>query len=310
MKIIFFGLGSIGMRHARILKEFFPHELYAFRSTQGVPVNNLGIPEVSTWQEVEKIKPEIALVTNPTSMHIETALKCAKLGMHLFIEKPLSHSMNGVEELIRLCHDQKLTGYTAYCMRFHPVIKELKERIKDKKILHVRAAVSSYLPQWRSGTDYKKSYSANAGQGGGVLLDLSHEFDYIEYLFGPVRDMKGWFGRISEVTTDAEDAADIVMKTATGVPINLHMNFMSRFEERTVIVDFEGGYIVGDLRNNCMEWMVNNKKEEKVFTTTRDEYLKEQLEYFFANIGNPAIMNNLEESSGLLKKILDFKHSL
>ena len=307
MRIIFFGLGSIGARHARILKEHFSHEMYAFRSAKDALPNDLGIAEVSNWEEVEKIKPEIALIANPTSMHIETALKCARLGMHLFIEKPLSNSVDGVAELVQLCREKNLTCYTAYCLRFHPVINELKEYLRDKKILHVRAIVSSYLPNWRPGTDYKKSYSANAAQGGGVLLDLSHEFDYLEYLFGVLQDMKGWYGRVSNMTVDVEDAADVLMKTASGVPINLHMNFMSRLEERKVIIDFEGGYVIGDIRNNRVEWMDGDKKEEKTFTTTRDEYFKEQLEYFFANIGNAKIMNNLAESSALLNKILDFK---
>lgn len=308
MKVVFFGLGSIGERHARILKEFFPtYELFAFRSTQSGSQNELGIVEVHTWDEVEKIKPEVAFITNPTSLHIEAALKCAKLGMHLFIEKPLSHSMEGVEELAELCLKKNLTCYTAYCLRFHPVVKELREFLRGKKILHVRAAVSSYLPNWRPGTDYKKRYSANSAQGGGVLLDLSHEFDYLDYIFGTLEDMKGWYGRIGDITVDVEDAADVVMKTAQGVPINLHMNFMSRFEERKVVVDFEGGYAIGDIRNNRVEIMENEKKEEKVFTVTRDDYFKEQVEYFFANIGNPAIMNNIGESGKLLQKILEFK---
>lgn len=310
MKIIFFGLGSIGTRHARIIKDFFPtHALHAFRSAKDALPNELGIPEVSSWEEIEKIKPEVAFITNPTHLHIETARKCTELGMHLFIEKPLSCSMDDVENLIQLCRKKNLTCYTAYCMRFHPVIKELKACMKGKKILHVRAAVSSYLPNWRPGTDHKKSYSANAAQGGGVLLDLSHEFDYLQYLFGTIGEMKGWYGRISNVTVDVEDAADILVKTVSGIPINLHMNFMSRFEERKVIIDFEGGYMRGDIHNNRVEIMENDKKEEKVFTTTRDEYFKEQLEYFFANIGNSRIMNNLGESAELLKKILEFKGS-
>lgn len=310
MRILIFGLGSIGKRHAKLLREHFSHEIFVFRSTRTGMGNEVGLREIYGWDEVKELKSEIAFVTNPTNMHIETALKCARLGMHLFIEKPLSHTMQGVDELERICREKNLTCYIAYCMRFHPVIRDIKERVKGKKILHVRAVVSSYLPNWRPATEHKKSYSANTAQGGGVLLDLSHEFDYLEYLFGTLQDLHGWFGRISDVTVDAEDVADVVMKTAQGIPINLHMNFMSRFEERKVIVDFEGGYIIGDIRNSCVETMENDKKTEKTFTTTRDEYFKEQLDYFFANLGNPDIMSNIRESSELLKKILVFKQSL
>lgn len=308
MRILIVGLGSIGNRHARILKEHFHHELFSFRSKQDGPKNTLWIHEVYTWEEAAEMKADVALITNPTHQHIETALACAKRGMHLFIEKPLSHTMDGVSDLLRLCREKNLTCYTAYCMRFHPVIKELKSRVAGKRVLHVRTAVSSYLPYWRPGTDHRKSYSANTAHGGGVLLDLSHEFDYLQYLFGSIKEMNGWCGRVSDVALDAEDVADVVIKTVGGTPINLHMNFMSRFEERNVIVDFDGGYIVGDILHNRVEWGDGDTKEEKIFTTNRDDYLQEQLEYFFANIGNAKIMNNLEESSNLLQNILQFKH--
>ncbi len=308
MKIIFFGLGSIGTRHARILNTYFTHDLFAFRSSQKGQGNDLGMPEVSSWPQVKKLKPDIAFITNPTSLHVETAIECANLGMHLFVEKPLSHRMDQVEELMQLCQEKNLTCYTAYGMRFHPVIKGLKERLKGKQPRHVRAVVSSDLSQWRPGTDHKKKYSANAALGGGVLLDLSHEFNYIEHLFGIIEGMKGWYGRVGDVTVDTEDTADITLK-AGGTPVNLHMNFMSRFEERTVSVDFEDGYMIGDIRNNTIRWVENGAKGERVFTTTRDEYFKEQLEYFFANLANPSIMNNIQESAELLKKILEFKRS-
>ena len=88
MKVVIFGLGSIGRRQARLLLDNFRHELFAFRSNEGIAPNDLGIKEIYNWEEVEKLNPEVAFITNPTFLHLETALKCAKLGMHLFIEKP------------------------------------------------------------------------------------------------------------------------------------------------------------------------------------------------------------------------------
>lgn len=308
MKILIIGLGSIGKRHARLLQKNFQHELFALRSGAQGENNELGIPEIHSWEEVERLKPEVAFITNPTHLHVEVALKCAKLGMHLFMEKPLSHTMEGVEELARLCREKKITCYTAYCLRFHPVIQELKRLLQDKKIYHARATCSSYLPNWRPGTNHLQGYSASAKMGGGVVLDLSHEFDYCAYLFGAITTITGACGRVSNVTVDAEDVADAVLTTVSGTMANVHLNFMSLVSERKVIVDFEGGYAIGDLIASTVECLVEGKKETRTFSTDRDAYFTEQLHYFFDNLGDSAIMNNLEESVALLKKILEFKN--
>src|SRR3989344_5974566 len=144
MKIIFFGLGSIGQRHAQILLKNYHHELFAFRSGAVDKKNPLGIREVYSWEEVKRLKPDIAFITNPTFLHIETALKCAEIGCKLFIEKPVGSNLENLDKLIKIVKDKNLATYVAYCLRFHPVIKKLKEYIKKIKPVYVRAVCSSY----------------------------------------------------------------------------------------------------------------------------------------------------------------------
>jgi len=307
MRVVIFGLGSIGKRHAEILSRDFNHELFAYRSSRNSPINDLGIKELYTWREITRIKPDAAFITNPTYLHIRTALQCASRGMHIFMEKPLSNSMRGIDRLCSICRKRKLICYTAYGLRFHPVVKEIAKLIKGKKIYHARITCSSYLPDWRKGRDFKKVYSACKNQGGGVLLDLSHECDYIQYLFGPIKEISGNFGRISSVTVDAEDFADVLIKTYNSIPVNLHLNFLSLFNERRLVVDYEGGYLAGDLMQYKLEHLSNNKLQVKTFPADRNKFLKEQIKYFFDNIGSLKIMNNLNESKSLLKKILTFK---
>jgi len=307
MKVLIVGLGSIGKRQAKILQESFKHQLYAYRSNKEAQTNELGIPEVYTWKEVEDIKPDVAFITNPTFMHIPIALECANRGMHLFVEKPLSHTMEGLSQLKELCRRKELTCYVAYCLRFHPVIERVKEIIADKKIYHIRSVCSSYLPQWRFGTDHLKSYSASAKQGGGVLLDVSHELDYIAYLFGPLKTLNGKYAKVSDVTCDSEDYADMVITTEKNIVVNLHLNFMSRLLERKCIVDYKEGYCVGDLIENKVVYETAGKKEVCNFDFKRNAMFKKQAEYFFNNLGNKQIMNNLEEAEKILKKIIEFK---
>src|SRR3989344_7928398 len=108
MKIIFFGLGSIGQRHAKILLKGYSHDLYAFRSGVSNEPNPLGIKELSTWEEVSSLRPDVAFITNPTSLHIEIALKCAELDCKLFIEKPVGKDLEGLVKLLEVVKKRSL----------------------------------------------------------------------------------------------------------------------------------------------------------------------------------------------------------
>jgi len=208
MKVILFGLGSIGLRQASILRSL-NHDLVAFRSAP-CPPNKLGLPEIFTWEEAKAIGGDAAFIMNPTNLHVSTAIACAKIGLHIFVEKPLSNGLDGLDELERICTSEKITCYVAYGLRFHPVIKSLRSMLDAKKVNHVRVACSSYLPSWRQDQDWRKSYSRSIDRGGGVILDLSHEFDYIEHLFGKIGTAKSLVGRASDITIDSEDYADVL----------------------------------------------------------------------------------------------------
>ena len=130
MKVIIFGLCSIGRRCAKLLQRNKQLELYAFRTKKGdCSGEQLPIKEAYSWQEVDCIKPEAAFITNPTSLHIDTAINCASRGMDLFIEKPLGNTRERVDQLLKLVKDNSLTTYVAYGLRFHPVIEKLKDYI-------------------------------------------------------------------------------------------------------------------------------------------------------------------------------------
>lgn len=307
MKIIFFGLGSIGQRHAGILLDNYPHDLYAFRSDANNSPNKLGIKELYSWKEVKDLKPDVAFITNPTVLHIETAIKCAEIGCKLFIEKPIDKDLQGLAKLITLVKDKNLTTYVAYCLRFHPVIIRLKEYVDKEKPLHVRVVCSSYLPNWRSGQDYLKSYSANADMGGGVILDLSHEVDYVDYLFGGIKKISGNSARVSNVTVDAEDYVDMLVVSGD-TPVSMHLDFLSQLRQRCIQIDFEGLTVVGDFINaEIKEYEGETIKSSIRLGYERGQEYKEQIKYFFDNIDNSRMMNNLSEAADLFKKLIAFK---
>jgi predicted dehydrogenase len=192
-------------------------------------------------------------------------------------------------------------------LRFHPVIDAIKKFLNNKKINQVSVYNSSYLPDWRPEQDHRKSYSAHKKMGGGVILDLSHEFDFIDYLFGPIQAIEGTVAKKSNVTHDAEDLVDAIIQTKRA-PVNLHLDIFSRGQaERSIYVDFEGGFIRGDLIENKIEGSNKGKKFHRAYKISRDYTYRKQLKYFLYHRNNPAMMNNLAEASQLFRKIIKFR---
>ena len=307
MTIVLFGWGSIGKRHADILRRHWPaHKLYVFRSRPAKP-NALGLPELRRWSQVKALKADAAFITNPTHRHVPTALRCARLGMHLFIEKPLSDRMAGVAALKGLCRRKRLSCYVAYCLRFHPVIKRIKTLLKGKMVHHARVVCASHLGQWRPKFNKATSYSAHRRMGGGVILDLSHEFDYVAYLFGGIRRLQASAGRRAKVTVDAEDYVDALVETRSGVPVNVHVNFLSEHLQRTIDIDVQGGFIHGDLNACRLDYIYRGRKQSFAYAASRNRHLLEQTRYFFKHLGRPMPWNGLDESAGFLRQMLTIR---
>jgi predicted dehydrogenase len=290
MKILFFGLGSIGQRHARLLKELGGHDLHAFRSRRDGKKNELGIPEIFDWVEVDRLRPEVAFITNPTSLHIPTALACAERGIPLFLEKPIGSSLDGLDKLLNLAEKNRLATYVAYVLRFHPQVKRLKEEISGLKVRRARLVSRSYLPDWRAGQNHLNSYSARRELGGGALLDVSHEFDLARFLFGPVAEITGRLERRSDVTVDAEDYVEATARSGS-VNVEIVIDIASQKPERTITVETDRGTVTADLMQE----------------SDRDTPYRNQLRFFFDNMNNPKMMNNIPEATPLFRQLIAFR---
>lgn len=309
MKILFIGLGSIGQRHARLLLEMNRgFELMALRSKKSPPVQ-FPILEVLTWEEVAKNNPTIAFITNPTSMHISTATRCAELGYKLFIEKPLGCSIDGLDDLVSCVLKNKIVSYVAYNLRFHPVIQKLKEYMNKGTFLHMSVVCSSFLPNWRPSQEAKMTYSAIKALGGGVVLDLSHEIDYTTYLLGKILSISGRCSKRSVVTVDAEDWADMVVSCERG-PALIHINFFSQIKQRQIQIDFTEFSVAADLNRGIVQEFINERETNRYeYDCQRDYTYLRQIEYFIQNSDNTSMMNNILDAREVFNQILNFKEN-
>jgi len=263
LKILFIGLGSIGQRHLRLIRKIRGNkdDILAYRSRKkneevvlddntnvlkNRSLSNLyGVKEYENLDTALSKKPDVAFITNPTSLHIPFAIKVAKSGCHLFIEKSLSDSEEGIDELIKIMREKNLIGYVGYQQRFHPGLLKIKTWIEDKRIGNVVSARfenGEYLPNWHPYEDYRESFAAKKSLGGGVLFGMNHELDYIIFLFGKPDRIFCAGGNLSVLDVEYEDTAEVISmfdKQDGTLSVAVHFDYLQNPPQKC-------GYIIGD----------------------------------------------------------------
>lgn len=285
-KIAFVGMGSIGKRHFRNLcalmeqeKRNFSVDLY--RSGMGADLE----PSLAASVHREFLLSndshvgeayDVVFITNPTSAHYETVRRFTGAAKAMFIEKPVFHNPDVDLEALRLRTDG--IYYVACPLRYHPVIDYIRTRIPCGQAYAVRAICSSYLPDWRPGTDYRTCYSAHRSMGGGVDIDLIHEWDYLTCLFGPARSGFVIQGKISNLEIDSNDLAVYIARTEH-TAIELHLDYFGRKPIRQLQIFFPEDTVDCDILTGDICWRVSG--EHVHLDSARDSYQTAELRHFF-----------------------------
>jgi predicted dehydrogenase len=252
------GVGSIGLRHLANLRVVCPEAsvtVWHQRRSPGEKPSLTGQADRTVYGIDEALAggPEFALITGPASVHVPTASALAARGVHLFVEKPLSNCMEGVDDLLGLCRRQGVALVLGYNFRFHEPLRVMRQAILDGRIgrvLSVRAEVGQYLPDWRPGSDYRRGVSARSELGGGAVLELSHEIDYVRWLAGEVRQVSAVVGHVSDLEIDVEDVAEITLVFEGGAIGSVHLDMIQRTPARTCRVIGSAGTLAWDGMTN------------------------------------------------------------
>lgn len=246
--ILVAGYGSIGRRHVGNLRALGVGQIAVCDpDPQRVSSaeSEYDITGYSGFQEaLDLVSPEAVLVCTPPNLHVPQALAAIRSGAHVFVEKPLSHSVDGVDELIAEAEARGRVVQVGYNLRFHPGLKRTKALLEEGaigRVMWARAELGHYLPDWRPWQDYRESYTARRSMGGGIILDGSHEIDYMRWLFGEVAQVYCLADVLSDLEVDAEDTASIVMRFVAGCVGEVHLDFVQRPRVRSCkIVGTEG----------------------------------------------------------------------
>lgn len=334
-KALFIGLGGIGQRHLRNLITLLgdkveilayrvrnlPHTISADLSI--VDDNLTGRYPIKVFNDLTLSlaqHPDVVFICNPTSMHIPPAIEAAKAGCHIFMEKPLSHSLEGIEELKSLCKKNNLIFFVGYQLRFHPCYKLFKKLINEKKVgslVSVRAQVGEYLPGWHKYENYRQMYAAREDLGGGVVLSQIHELDYLYDLFNMPTKVFAMGGKLSSLDVDTEDCVETLLEInyqGKNLPVSLHMDFFQRPSIRQCTVVGEEGRIIMDFIKLEVAIERPDTKDNEVFrfeNFQRNDLFVDELKYFLECIekSTPALVT-LEDGLKSLRIALAIKQSL
>lgn len=284
------GTGSIGRRHIQCLKDLGVFNIY---------IADVSEANRQLTQKLFDIKQSFAnvdealekhydgvIVAVPNHLHAAVACKVIRKKLNLIIEKPVETNLESAKRIQEAVKQNGVICLVAYCLRFDPGMQKVFEVLQSSRlgqVYSVDISAGRYLPDWRPGVDYKSVYSASKSQGGGVCLDLSHEFDYFRWLFGEAKDVVSVVRKTSDLEIDVEDIAECIITLEKGVIARIHLDYLSRSPRRYLYINGQDGTLEYNLASNQLKLFFphDNLRQYKQFSTERNVMYRNQLQHFF-----------------------------
>lgn len=311
------GLGSAGLRHLNNLRSLGVDRLIAVstgRSTHPKLSDSLaGVTVEHTVCEALEHRPALAVIATPTSLHLEQAMACAHAGCHLLVEKPLSHTVEGLDTLQAAVDQAGSTAMVAFQFRFHPLIQKMREWILAGRLglpLHAGAQWGEHLPDFHPWEDYRNSYAARESLGGGVIRTLIHPLDYLVFLLGNAGAAHVTVARSPVLETDTPDDAAVVTMTHLGGAISttrLDFNQRPAVHDLSVVgsdarasIDFHAGRLL------FVPPAGETERVDLPAGFARNQLFRDELAYLLGRIetGERLTASPLAQSADLLRVVL------
>ena len=262
------GLGSVGMRHLENLRRLGCRRIGVFRSRNAPLHRPLDLTDVAVHYEFDEALErgyDAAVICNPTSLHTEFASRAAASGCHLYVEKPISNTLENTDELARNVKRNGLVAAVGCQFRFHPNLTAIEQWLGEEvigRVLGVHVDTGEYLPGWHSWEDYREGYAAREDLGGGVVLTLIHEIDYLYWLLGPLHPVSAFGGTSGVLDLAVEDHLTAMLLTKSGVPVTLHVDYLQRPPCRRMKIVGSRGTVEWDYYLGTASAVVDGKLKE------------------------------------------------
>ena len=276
------GCGSIGQRHIKNLRSLGITEITALRTLKGHFKSlspDLEVKEVAKWDKLLAEKPDVAIVSNPSNLHLETVNRLIPHVKGIFIEKPLSDTLEGVQSLLDGIKQHRTISFAGYNLQFHRVILAVQEILNSKEMGHplvFQCQVGHWLPNWHPYEDYRKLYAARRDLGGGVSLSLIHEIHLAQELLGSVEKVQAVFPEYNQLQVDVDVVADLMLCHTSGAVSQIHLDCVQRPLQRCGVISCETGWIRYDLVSNQVMAQTSNETKPRVIWDGSEYDLNQQ----------------------------------
>ncbi len=284
MRGLVIGKGSIGSRHIGIIRAFFPDDVHIHIGSREFDGLIEGSGQISDGQHELK-GFDFVVIASPASRHRSHLEAVLQGGLPAFVEKPLTATIEDSRALVETASSRQVPIQVGYVLRFSEAFARVRDLLDSRGtegINSVTVKAHSYLPDWRVGSDFRESVSAKSELGGGVLLELSHELDYLLALFRQVEMIEASFYSSPDLLLDVETSVTARGKTAWGAEVSLSLDMASRDNERWCRIDWRDGMsVVWNLVGNTLTTVdVRGDSSTEVFLDNRDDWFRRQFEGF------------------------------
>ena len=316
-KILIVGFGSIGKRHLKNILSKKNMDILICTKRKNLKFKEKNIRIIETIDKAIVEKPDLAFVTNETSFHVKTALKLAKAGIDLFIEKPLSSTSNNLIALEKNISKNHLISLVGCDHRFHPCLKKIKEIIDNNRlgrVYSVQVESGSLLSDWHPYEDYRKGYSARKELGGGIATTMTHELDFLQWFFGDVKEIFSITKKVSDLDIAVDDISSMTMIFKNGIIGELHLDYFARPEFKSCKIKGTEGTLYWNTNSNDVKIFYNDKNKWKTIFKAknfeRNQMFMKELEYFLKCVKNKEkTFNDISEGKKIVEVILGAKKS-
>ncbi len=250
---------------------------------RGSAKRELAVDVATSLERGLEQRPDGVIVCTPPSTHVNLARRALDAMAHVFVEKPLAHSSEGVPELIDAAGRARRVLAVGFNLRFLPSLRRVKALLDGKRIgtvFSARAEFGFYLPAWRPGRDYRENYAVRASEGGGILLDAIHELDYLGWLFGEPREIFCAAGHVSSLAGDTEDLAEVTIQFECGVLAQVHLDYLRRAYRRDLEVIGEDGVILWDYAARSVQVLGPTPEPPEIHDGPNEAMYGEEMRHF------------------------------
>ena len=278
-RVLLVGLGSIGQRHLQVVRTAMPQAKIMVLRHSAVSGNAARADfTTSSFSDVQEFQPQFAVLANPASLHAEMARPLLAMGCHLLIEKPLATNPTDGQAIYAAAQVNSCTVQVGYNLRYLPSLQFFRDQIHQGcigRVLSIHCEVGQNLEFWRAAVDYRQTVSARRALGGGVLLELSHELDYLAWIFGRIDWVGAWLGRQSDLEIDVEDSAHLVLGFQGGdaaPPVaSVSLDFIRHDTTRRCVAIGETGSLSWDAVKGAVEACFKGNAEWQVMRQSNPE---------------------------------------